>query len=111
MNINGADINSGSVICDYIGSMPPVTTGLHRYVFLLFRQATNNLDYSFVNGTTEIINTSTRILINEFNLTLVAGDFFQAEYEETSGTGTMSMNIYMISFVVLIHIFIMLRVV
>lgn len=111
MNINGADINSGDVIFNYRGSMPPVNTGLHRYVFLLFKQATNNVDYAVVNGTMDIINTNTRILINEFNLTLVAGNYFQAEYEEASEAGTTSMNIYMTSFLALIHIFIVLRIV
>src|SRR6202000_1741206 len=77
--------NSGDVIFDYRGSGPPVTTGLHRYVFLLFKQASDNLKYALINGTDSIINTNTRILISEFNLTLVAGDFFQAQFEGAAG--------------------------
>lgn len=85
MNINGNDINSGDTIFNYIGSGPPVTTGFHRYVFLLFKQASNNLNYDMVNGTVSIIDTSTRILISEFNLTVVAGDFFRAQFEGVAG--------------------------
>lgn len=85
MNINGSDVSSGDVIFNYIGSMPPVATGIHRYVFLLFKQASNNLEYDNINGTTSIINTNTRILISEFNLTPVAGDFFRAQFEGAAG--------------------------
>lgn len=39
VNIAGTDINNGDTVFDYIGSGPPEGTGLHRYVFLLFKQA------------------------------------------------------------------------
>ncbi|KAG4069996.1 hypothetical protein HA402_013656 [Bradysia odoriphaga] len=78
-------INSGDTIFNYIGSGPPVTTGLHRYVFLLFKQESNNLNYDMVNGSVSIIDTSTRILIDEFNLTLVGGNFFLAQFEGVAG--------------------------
>lgn len=85
MNINGTNLTSGDTVFSYIGSGPPVTTGFHRYVFLLFKQASNNLNYDMVNGSVSIINTSTRILINEFNLTVVGGDFFRAQFEGVAG--------------------------
>lgn len=85
MNINGTDISSGDTVFNYIGSGPPVTTGYHRYVFLLFKQASSSLNYAMVNGSLAIASTSTRILISEFNLTLVAGDFFQAQFEGVAG--------------------------
>lgn len=85
MNINGTDISSGDTIFNYRGSGPPVATGYHRYVFLLFKQASSNLNYDTVNGSVSIIETSTRILISEFNLTLVAGDYFRAQFEGVAG--------------------------
>ncbi|KZC10568.1 Phosphatidylethanolamine-binding protein like protein F40A3.3, partial [Dufourea novaeangliae] len=37
-NIPGADISKGEVLSEYIGAGPPKDTGLHRYVFLLYKQ-------------------------------------------------------------------------
>ncbi|KAK0161232.1 hypothetical protein PV327_009726 [Microctonus hyperodae] len=37
-NIPGNKVDSGDVLSDYIGSGPPKDTGLHRYVFLLYKQ-------------------------------------------------------------------------
>lgn len=102
MNVNGADLSSGDVIFPYIGSGPPEGTGLHRYVFLLFRQANDSLQYEINDQTLERANTSTRNLISQFNLTLVGGEFFQAEYEGAAGTA--SINIFMLSVFVFAHI-------
>lgn len=85
MNINGTDVRSGDTIIDYRGSGPPVATGYHRYVFLLFKQAVGDLNYEAINGSMSTTSTSTRILISEFNLTLVGGDFFQAQFEGAAG--------------------------
>ncbi|CAK1587812.1 unnamed protein product [Parnassius mnemosyne] len=37
-NIYGGDLYKGEVLSDYIGSGPPKGTGLHRYVFLVYKQ-------------------------------------------------------------------------
>ncbi|KAJ8680313.1 hypothetical protein QAD02_016100 [Eretmocerus hayati] len=37
-NIPGKDISKGEVLSEYIGSGPPPDTGLHRYVFLVYKQ-------------------------------------------------------------------------
>ncbi|KRT85789.1 hypothetical protein AMK59_2607, partial [Oryctes borbonicus] len=37
-NIFGLDLESGDVITAYAGSGPPKGSGLHRYVFLVFKQ-------------------------------------------------------------------------
>lgn len=37
-NIPGNKVDEGQILVDYIGSGPPAGTGLHRYVFLLFKQ-------------------------------------------------------------------------
>lgn len=38
MNILESDIKSGDDVFEYRGSGPPASTGLHRYVFLLYKQ-------------------------------------------------------------------------
>lgn len=38
VNIPGNSIEKGDVVADYIGSGPPKGTGLHRYVFLVYKQ-------------------------------------------------------------------------
>lgn len=37
-NIPGKDISKGEVLSAYVGSGPPEGTGLHRYVFLIYKQ-------------------------------------------------------------------------
>lgn len=37
-NIPGNDVSKGEVLSEYIGSGPPKDTGLHRYVFLVYKQ-------------------------------------------------------------------------
>lgn len=38
VNIPGNDVEKGQVVADYVGSGPPSGTGLHRYVFLVYKQ-------------------------------------------------------------------------
>lgn len=38
VNIPGGHVDMGQVLSDYVGSGPPQGTGLHRYVFLLYKQ-------------------------------------------------------------------------
>lgn len=109
MNVNGTDLNSGDVVFPYRGSGPPQGTGFHRYVFLLFRQANDSLQYEMNDESLERANTSTRNLISQFNLTLVGGDFFQAEYE--GAAGIVSINIFMLSVFAFIQICMVFRVV
>ncbi|KRG00078.1 uncharacterized protein Dwil_GK13056, isoform B [Drosophila willistoni] len=39
VNIPGNDVAKGEVLAGYVGSGPPKDTGLHRYVFLLYKQS------------------------------------------------------------------------
>lgn len=105
-------MSSGEVIFPYRGSGPPQDTGLHRYVFLLFSQVNSNLEFEVANETLDRASTNTRNLISKLNLTLVGGDFFQAEYEGTAGTaGTTSINMFMLSVVVLTHFCIVFQII
>lgn len=38
-NIPGGKIDEGETLAAYVGSGPPQGTGLHRYVFLIFKQS------------------------------------------------------------------------
>ena len=38
VNIPGDNVAKGETVAEYIGAGPPKGTGLHRYVFLVFRQ-------------------------------------------------------------------------
>ncbi|KAI8124936.1 hypothetical protein FF38_12500 [Lucilia cuprina] len=38
VNVPGSKVSDGEVLSDYIGSGPPQGTGLHRYVFLVYKQ-------------------------------------------------------------------------
>lgn len=38
-NIPGKHIEKGKVLAEYIGSLPPKGSGVHRYVYLLYKQA------------------------------------------------------------------------
>lgn len=38
VNIPGNDISKGDTVAEYVGSGPPPDTGLHRYVFLVYKQ-------------------------------------------------------------------------
>lgn len=44
-NIKGNDVENGEHITQYFGSGPPKGTGLHRYIFLLYKQK-EKLDYT-----------------------------------------------------------------
>ena len=38
-NIPGNNLKDGTTLSEYIGSGPPKDTGLHRYVFVLYKQS------------------------------------------------------------------------
>lgn len=86
VNIEGSDLSTGEIAAEYIGSGPPQGTGLHRYVFLLFKQTTGRISYTDGRISKRSLNgrlfTSTRTLITKFSLELVAGNFYQAQYDD-----------------------------
>ncbi|KAL6073164.1 Phosphatidylethanolamine-binding protein like protein F40A3.3 [Balamuthia mandrillaris] len=43
-NIPGSNIHQGTTLCEYIGAGPPKGSGLHRYVFLLFKQPQGKIE-------------------------------------------------------------------
>ncbi|CAG9801640.1 unnamed protein product [Chironomus riparius] len=86
VNIPGNDIENGETVIEYIGSGPPKDTGLHRYVFLVFKQSKGKIDFDgpYVSNHSPLSrpSTSTRDLIDKYDLELVAANFFEAEYDD-----------------------------
>lgn len=86
-NIKGSDVASGDVLSQYVSSAPPLDSGLHRYVFLLFKQPNGRMDYSEVpkiaytgEGRAKF---NTKNFINKYMLTIVAGNFYMAQYDDS----------------------------
>lgn len=78
VNIKGNDIASGRAIAPYRGSGPPILTGLHRYIFLLFKQQSELAPESVSDRRWRF---STRQFIQTHNLGQpIAGNFFQSQY-------------------------------
>lgn len=51
-NIRECDIRKGQVLVDYHPPSPPIDTGSHRYIFLLFKQKGNiNFEEQFIART------------------------------------------------------------
>lgn len=88
INIQGNDIGSGQTLADYLGSMPPKDSGLHRYVLMVFKQSARLLvDQQRISSTnsTGRANFNTREFAKKHNLgNPVAGNFFEAQSENKS---------------------------
>ncbi|CAD6993262.1 protein D2 [Ceratitis capitata] len=86
VNIPGNAVDKGEVLSAYVGSGAPKDTGLHRYVFLLYKQP-KKLEFTEAHLT----NTSpkgrekfsTKNFVAKYGLGVpVAGNFFQAQYDD-----------------------------
>ncbi|XP_019629565.1 PREDICTED: protein D3-like [Branchiostoma belcheri] len=85
-NIPGNEIQDGETLSQYIGSAPPRGRGLHRYVFLVYKQpGTLEFDERRL-GNTSMAHRSrfhTRVFATKYNLgDPVAGNFYQAEWDD-----------------------------
>lgn len=87
VNIPGNDIKNGQTLSEYIGSGPPPETGLHRYVFLVYKQSNGKItcDEKVLPNTSgegrgcfSIKNFAEKYQLGE----PIAGNFFQAEYDD-----------------------------
>ncbi|XP_060600894.1 phosphatidylethanolamine-binding protein homolog F40A3.3-like [Ruditapes philippinarum] len=87
MNITNNDINTGEELTTYIGSGAPKGTGLHRYIFLLFKQTNGKIETKDLprvpNNTADGRRLQkARDIAKRFNLQLVAGNFYLAEWDD-----------------------------
>ncbi|KAH8382307.1 hypothetical protein KR009_002857 [Drosophila setifemur] len=85
INIPGNKVSEGQTVAEYIGAGPREGTGLHRYVFLVFKQNEKITTDKFVSKTSRTgrINVKARDYIQKYSFGgPVAGNFFQAQYDE-----------------------------
>lgn len=85
-NIPGADISKGETLAEYVGSGPPKNTGLHRYVFLLYKQPAKvefkEEHKSKTNGNREKF--SVEDFAKQYKLgNPVAGNYFEAQFDDS----------------------------
>ncbi|XP_037814411.1 protein D3-like isoform X1 [Lucilia sericata] len=85
-NIPGNKIDQGEVVAAYVGSGPPKGTGLHRYIFLLYKQPGKiDIDEPHVanNSGENRANFKAAKFAEKYNLGApVAGNFYQAQYDD-----------------------------
>ncbi|XP_052743314.1 protein D2-like [Bicyclus anynana] len=85
-NIPGNDVPSGETIADFVGAGPGLGSGLHRYVYLVYKQPSRLFfneprlsNRSAVNRT----NFSITDFAKKYNLgDPIAGNFFVAQYDD-----------------------------
>lgn len=86
VNIPGNSIESGKTLSEYIGSGPPQGTGLHRYVFLVYKQpGLLETDEKFISNRTAAgrRNFKIRDFARKYNLeNPIAANFYQAQYDD-----------------------------
>ena len=85
-NIPGNDVSKGEVLSAYIGSGPPEGTGLHRYVFLVYKQpAQITFTEKRLTNTSgdDRANFSIKKFATKHKLgDPIAGNMFQAEFDD-----------------------------
>ncbi|EFA04147.2 protein D2 [Tribolium castaneum] len=85
-NIPGSDLSKAQVLTEYVGAGPPKDTGLHRYVFLLYKQpgkiTFQEEHKSNTNGNRAKF--STENFAKKYGLgNPVAGNFYQAKFDDS----------------------------
>lgn len=81
VNIPGKDISKGEVITPYMGPNPPKDTGLHRYVFLLYKQNDHIFPPGIDNSGNSRGNWSVKRFAQEYQLgSPIGATWYQAEY-------------------------------
>ncbi|XP_049879011.1 protein D3-like [Pectinophora gossypiella] len=85
-NIPGNQVTSGETLSAYIGSGPPQGTGLHRYVYILYKQP-SKLSFDEPRLTNKSIDGraafSTKKFAEKYNLgNPVAGNFYRAQFDD-----------------------------
>lgn len=84
-NIPGGEVPAGDVLAEYVGSGPPKDTGLHRYVFLLYKQPgklafeEGKIDKTTAQGRGKF---KVQRFTEKYKLELVALNVYQAEYDD-----------------------------
>lgn len=86
VNIPDRDIEAGEIYAEYIGSGPPKGTGLHRYIFLVYKQqgslslARSKISKQTTDGR---LHFKVRDFAREYGLgDPVAGSLYQAQFDD-----------------------------
>lgn len=86
VNIPGSDVSKGQELTAYIGSGPPKDSGLHRYIFLLYKQP-KKIDFEEKVVTNSEVGDrplfSAKKFAEKYSLDLKAGNFYQAQYDDS----------------------------
>uniref|UniRef100_A0AC35TVD0 COesterase domain-containing protein n=1 Tax=Rhabditophanes sp. KR3021 TaxID=114890 RepID=A0AC35TVD0_9BILA len=87
VNIPGEDVSKGDVLSEFISSGPPPGTGLHRYVYLVYKQQGPISDPEHGHLTNRSGDNRGGFRTEDFakkhNLqSPIAGNFYQAEYDD-----------------------------
>ncbi|XP_066259503.1 protein D3-like [Euwallacea similis] len=85
-NIPGLNISKGQSLTQYAGSGPPKDSGLHRYILLLYKQPKKiRFDEKIVSNTEvgDRPQFSIQKFSEKYDLQLIAGNFFQAQYDDS----------------------------
>lgn len=86
VNIPGGNVAKGDTLTDYLGSAPPNGSGLHRYVFLVFKQP-GKLTFTETyksNRDGRRGRFSTKKFAAKYRLGQpIAGNFYQAKWDES----------------------------
>ncbi|RXG69018.1 Phosphatidylethanolamine-binding protein-like F40A3.3 [Armadillidium vulgare] len=83
-NIPGSDVSKGETLSQYVGSGPPKGTGLHRYVYLVYKQPGKlTFDEPRLTNTSDENRAkfSAKKFAAKYKLDLIAGNFYQAQYD------------------------------
>ncbi|KAK3933412.1 Phosphatidylethanolamine-binding protein-like protein [Frankliniella fusca] len=97
-NVPGNDISKGDTLAAYVGSGPPKNSGLHRYVWLAYKQPGRiNFDFTPIDAST--FAGRPKFSIRKFACknklgSPVAGNFFQAQYDDYVPILLATMNVH-----------------
>lgn len=84
VNIPGNQMNLGDVRVGYVGATPAKSSGLHRYVFLLYKQPDYlkfEMEHVPKHSDQGRTNFSTRAFVKKYDLGFpLAGNFFTSEW-------------------------------
>jgi hypothetical protein len=86
VNIPGKDVSKGQVLTEFVGSGPPQGTGLHRYVFLVFKQAgQQTFDEKHISNNSREgrrLHSVAKFAEKHSLSDPVAGNYYLAEYDD-----------------------------
>lgn len=85
VNVPGVDIAKGDIIDPYIGPMAPKMSGVLRYVFLIYKQHGKQVFDEAKMTNTDVTGHekfSSMDFAGKYNMELVAGNLFQARWDE-----------------------------